>query len=98
MKPANGCSSGVARTDNGDTWQFLGILPLFDPPREDSAETIKQAGKHGVSVKMVTGDNAVIAEEIAMISMHAGIANSAPRDLKATFFASIWPSPTYPNL
>jgi H+-transporting ATPase len=56
---------GVARTDDGDAWRFLGILPLFDPPREDSAVTIKQAGEHGIQVKMVTGDNTAIAEEIA---------------------------------
>jgi len=56
---------GVARSEDGDSWQFLGILPLFDPPREDSAETIQQAGAHGVSVKMVTGDNTAIAAEIA---------------------------------
>ena len=56
---------GVARTDDGDAWRFLGILPLFDPPREDSAETIKQAGEHGIQVKMVTGDNTAIAQEIA---------------------------------
>lgn len=56
---------GVARTDAGDNWQFLGILPLFDPPREDSADTIRQAGEQGIDVKMVTGDNAAIACEIA---------------------------------
>ncbi|MCG6963968.1 MAG: plasma-membrane proton-efflux P-type ATPase [Acidobacteria bacterium] len=56
---------GVARNDGGDDWRFLGILPLFDPPREDSAETIEQAGKHGVKVKMVTGDNVAIAKETA---------------------------------
>jgi H+-transporting ATPase len=56
---------GVARTDGDDTWRFLGILPLFDPPREDSAETIEQACEHGISVKMVTGDNTAIAEEIS---------------------------------
>ena len=56
---------GVARSNNGDTWRFLGILPMFDPPREDSAETIKQAGEHGIQVKMVTGDNTAIAKEIA---------------------------------
>jgi H+-transporting ATPase len=38
---------------------------MFDPPREDSAETIKQAGEHGIQVKMVTGDNTAIAKEIA---------------------------------
>ena len=56
---------GIARSDNGDSWRFLGILPMFDPPREDSAETIKQAGEHGIQVKMVTGDNTAIAKEIA---------------------------------
>ena len=55
---------GVARSD-GEIWQFLGILPLFDPPREDSAETIKRASEHGIQVKMVTGDNTAIAKEIA---------------------------------
>ncbi|HDL85595.1 MAG TPA: plasma-membrane proton-efflux P-type ATPase [Candidatus Acetothermia bacterium] len=55
---------GVARSENEGTWQFLGLLPLFDPPREDSAEMIKNAGEHGVQVKMVTGDNLSIAREI----------------------------------
>ncbi|MFV2068833.1 MAG: plasma-membrane proton-efflux P-type ATPase [Pirellulales bacterium] len=57
---------GVARKNNGDTdWQFLGILSLFDPPREDSAETIARARAYGVGVRMVTGDNLAIARQIA---------------------------------
>jgi H+-transporting ATPase len=56
---------GVARSDQEGRWTFLGVLPLFDPPREDSADTIKDAEKHGVDVKMVTGDNLAIAREIA---------------------------------
>ncbi|MEZ7197766.1 plasma-membrane proton-efflux P-type ATPase [Pseudodesulfovibrio karagichevae] len=56
---------GVARSEDGGDWRFLGILPLFDPPREDSKETIEQAGKHGIEVKMVTGDNLAIAKEIS---------------------------------
>jgi H+-transporting ATPase len=56
---------GVARSDTGGAWQFLGLLPLFDPPREDSAETIQHAGEHGISMKMVTGDNLAIAKQIA---------------------------------
>jgi H+-transporting ATPase len=55
----------VARSRNGSGWQFMGILPLFDPPREDSAETIAQAKRHGIQVKMITGDNLAIAREIA---------------------------------
>lgn len=56
---------GVARSDGDDNWQFLGILPLYDPPREDSAETIKRAEEHGIKVKMVTGDNVAIAKQIS---------------------------------
>jgi len=56
---------GVARSDDGSTWRFLGLLPLFDPPREDSAETIQHAGEHGIAVKMVTGDNKAIARQIS---------------------------------
>ena len=56
---------GVARADDNDPWVFLGILPLFDPPREDSAATIAEANRYGVAVKMVTGDNLAIAREIS---------------------------------
>jgi H+-transporting ATPase len=56
---------GVARSENNGLWQFLGILPLYDPPREDSADTIVQAQAHGIQVKMVTGDNLAIGREIA---------------------------------
>lgn len=56
---------GVARLDNGDSWHFLGILPLLDPPREDSAVTIAEAKEHGIQIKMVTGDDVAIAREIA---------------------------------
>jgi len=56
---------GVARMDDGQHWKFLGILPLFDPPREDSAQTIREAEAYGIGVKMITGDNAAIAREIS---------------------------------
>jgi len=56
---------GVARSEDDGPWQFLGIIPLFDPPREDSTETIRQTRFHGIAVKMVTGDNLAIAGEIA---------------------------------
>ena len=56
---------GVARSENNGRWQFLGILPLYDPPREDSADTIAEAQAHGIQVKMVTGDNLAIGREIA---------------------------------
>ncbi len=60
---------GVARRDAGEesagAWRFLGLLPLFDPPREDTAETIRTAGAMGLEIKMVTGDNVAIAREMA---------------------------------
>ncbi|MBW2010689.1 MAG: plasma-membrane proton-efflux P-type ATPase [Deltaproteobacteria bacterium] len=56
---------GVARAEDDGPWQFLGILPLYDPPRKDSAETIARAHSHGIKMKMVTGDNLAIAREIA---------------------------------
>jgi H+-transporting ATPase len=58
-------SLGVARTNQGGTWQFLGVLPLFDPPRPDSRQTIATAEEMGVKVKMVTGDQLAIAKEMA---------------------------------
>jgi H+-transporting ATPase len=56
---------GVARSEDGDQWTFMGLLPLYDPPREDARETIDEAERHGVHVKMVTGDNTSIAREIS---------------------------------
>lgn len=58
-------SLGVARTDDRDRWQFLGVLPLFDPPRNDSKETIATAKKMGVGIKMITGDQLAIGRETA---------------------------------
>jgi H+-transporting ATPase len=58
-------SLGVARTNEQGQWQFLGVLPLYDPPREDSKATIATARQMGVNVKMVTGDQLAIGRETA---------------------------------
>src|SRR5580698_2515476 len=58
-------SLGVARADGDGQWRFLGVLPLFDPPREDAKATIATARQMGVKVKMVTGDALAIAQETA---------------------------------
>ncbi len=58
-------SLGVAATGDDGKWHYCGILALYDPPREDSAETIRIAKSMSVDVKMVTGDHAAIAGEIA---------------------------------
>ena len=56
---------GVAKQNEKGQWQYVGLLAIYDPPRSDSAETIKNAKKLGLNVKMVTGDHVAIAKEIA---------------------------------
>ncbi|MBL3563815.1 plasma-membrane proton-efflux P-type ATPase [Rhodovulum sulfidophilum] len=56
---------GAARAEGEGAWQFLGLIPIFDPPRPDAAETIAKAGEMGVTVKMITGDHEAIARQIA---------------------------------
>jgi H+-transporting ATPase len=57
----------VAKSENNDlgNLQFVGLLPLADPPRPDSKETIRELRRLGVNPKMLTGDNVAIAKEIA---------------------------------
>ncbi len=62
---------GVARRETDGEWRFLGLLPLFDPPRDDAIETIERAKAMGIEVRMVTGDNTAIALEIAR-KLHLG--------------------------
>jgi H+-transporting ATPase len=58
-------------------WKFLGVIGLQDPPREDSAETVKQANQMGVEVKMVTGDHIAIAKEVSkQVGLGANIVNA----------------------
>ncbi len=56
---------GVARMDEQEKWQVLGVLPLYDPLRDDSKTTVATAKKMGVQIKMVTGDQIAIATEIS---------------------------------
>jgi H+-transporting ATPase len=77
---------GVARSeDGGHTWSLLGILPMFDPPRDDSRATIEMANAKGVRVKMVTGDDTAIAIETArQLGMGTHIipaADAFPKDM-----------------
>lgn len=70
-------SLGVARTDEQDQFQFIGIIPLYDPPREDSKATIDTVKEMGVNLKMVTGDQIAIAKEIArQLGMGSNILNA----------------------
>ena len=71
-------SLGVARADAEGKWMLVGVLPLFDPPREDAKATIATARAMGVKVKMVTGDALAIAKETAKkLDMGANILDAS---------------------
>ena len=53
--------------DRGKGLELVGIIPLYDPPRDDAKQAINRIRKLGVAVKMVTGDHIAIAKYIAKI-------------------------------
>lgn len=57
--------------------ELLGLIPLYDPPRDDSKEVIADMQRHGLEVKMVTGDNLAIAREIG------GLLGLKPRTMRS---------------
>ncbi len=66
---------GVARKEMGAAKEIsthdetgmvlMGLLVLSDPPRAESARTIRELASLGISLKILTGDNAIVAENIA---------------------------------
>ncbi len=59
---------GVAiKSFDDEIYRFVGLLPMFDPPRDDAKATIEEAKNLGVHVKMVTGDNISIARQISKL-------------------------------
>ncbi|KAF7720192.1 P-type H+-ATPase, plasma membrane [Penicillium ucsense] len=102
-------SLGVAVRKEGEDWALLGMLPMFDPPREDTAQTISEAQNLGISVKMLTGDAIAIARETCkMLNLgtkvynsdkliHGGLSGAMASDLveKADGFAEVFPEHKY---
>lgn len=102
-------SLGVASKVDDEPWQLLGMLPMFDPPREDTAQTISEAQNLGISVKMLTGDAIAIAKETCkMLALgtkvynsdkliHGGLSGAMASDLveKADGFAEVFPEHKY---
>lgn len=94
---------GVAISKDNANWTFVGLLPLFDPPREDAKDTIATAFQLGVKVKMVTGDAIAIAKETALkLGMGTNILDAntlrndkSPEEIieieKADGFAQVFP-------
>jgi len=56
---------GVARSDDDAQWELVGLISLMDPPRPDAKVTIAEAQALGLNVKMVTGDDVAIGDQIA---------------------------------
>ena len=56
---------GVGQSDDGQSWSIVGLISLMDPPRPDAKATIDAAKALGVNVKMVTGDDVAIGDQIA---------------------------------
>ncbi|KAI9664221.1 MAG: hypothetical protein M1831_002400 [Alyxoria varia] len=102
-------SLGVACKEGDGEWELLGMFPMFDPPREDTAQTIAEAQILGLSVKMLTGDAIAIAKETCkMLALgtkvynserliHGGLSGSTQHDLveRADGFAEVFPEHKY---
>ncbi|KAK4554539.1 hypothetical protein LTR86_008393 [Recurvomyces mirabilis] len=102
-------SLGVAYQKNNEPWVLLGMLSMFDPPREDTAQTIVEAQQLGVPVKMLTGDAIAIAKETCkMLALgtkvynsqkliHGGLSGTTQHDLveRADGFAEVFPEHKY---
>ncbi|KAI8364404.1 plasma-membrane proton-efflux P-type ATPase [Blakeslea trispora] len=58
---------GVAKSigDSAEKFELVGMISLLDPPRPDSLSTIAECNALGVDVKMITGDQLIIAKEVA---------------------------------
>jgi Mg2+-importing ATPase len=67
-----GTPTGIAKDDEkGMT--FLGFLALFDPIKPGTVEIIKTLRKLGISLKLITGDNRLVA---AHVGSQAGLSST----------------------
>jgi H+-transporting ATPase len=57
----------VGRQQGDASLELLGLIPLYDPPRDDSKQVIADMQDYGIEVKMITGDNLAIAREIGIL-------------------------------
>lgn len=67
-----GSGSRISKDDEAGM-TFLGFLVLFDPPKPHIIETIASLKNLGVSLKVITGDNQLVA---ANISQQMGLSNT----------------------
>lgn len=73
-------SLGVSISHDGNDWEMTGLIPMFDPPRDDTKETITKIKSLGVQIKMITGDQLAIAKETSrLIGLGDNIASAKTR-------------------
>ena len=64
---ADGFRSLAVSFESKDGCIPVGLIPLMDPPRDDSKAVISDLKKRGITIKMLTGDNVKIARYIAKL-------------------------------
>jgi H+-transporting ATPase len=70
------CEGDGRKSDHGE-WKFVGLMPMLDPPREDTPATIASLHHANISVKMITGDHVNVGKETCRLiglgtDLHAG--------------------------
>ncbi|HLK29093.1 MAG TPA: magnesium-translocating P-type ATPase [Puia sp.] len=61
----NGKNEKDFTRDDEKNMTFLGFITLFDPPKKDAMQTIISLRNLGVQLKLITGDNALVADSLA---------------------------------
>ena len=64
VKSIDATTEAYSRSDECDL-RFAGFLLFFDPPKADVARTIQDLGELGVRLKIITGDNQLVARHVA---------------------------------
>lgn len=64
VKPAAGRAGSYSRDDERDM-EFVGFLLFFDPPKDDAAQAVRDLQARGVQLKLITGDNHLVARHVA---------------------------------
>ncbi len=64
IKPTDARTESYSREDE-IALQFAGLLLFFDPPKIDVAQTIVDLAGRGVQLKIITGDNQLVARHVA---------------------------------
>ena len=61
------CDGDARQPENAGNWKLIGLLPLLDPPRQDTPATIAALHHANISVQMITGDHASVGRETARL-------------------------------